>query len=265
MSLDPLLSQAPEIIGALGGLKIADRVFGPTLGEVGEAMRRLTERRLRNVGRVVQKANAKSGGQPEESAPALRAAEIILREAGVADEEVVADYLGGVLASARSDEGDDAVAWTSLISRMSSAELLLHYMLYSAVRAEALGHNEINVLDNGGRERLRAYVPMEPPIGLFSALGADKFVKLASLLTGLDREGMFQGSWQFGPGVDCSTPEGTELRSGLEFAPSLTGLNLFVWGQGLGSLGLAGYLTDVELPQLNGVVVPRAFLRSPIS
>jgi hypothetical protein len=157
-----MIDLTPEVIGALGGLGVARRVLGPSLDEVGAELRRLTERRLTNVGRVVQIANKKSKGQHEDAAPNFRAAELILREAMVADSGIVADYLGGVLASARSDGSDDAVAWTSLIGRMSSSELLLHYVLYAGIRRSALGHTEINIMDAPGRESLRS---------LFSASG----------------------------------------------------------------------------------------------
>ena len=190
-----MVREWPEIMGSLGGLGVGKRVLGPSLDELGESLRRLTERRLRNVGRVVQKANALSEGQPEEASPNLRAAFSIFQEAMVAEDEVVADYLGGVLASARGEGGDDAVAWTALIARMSSRELRTHYKLYSATRLAGLGHTEINVLDHPGRERLRSFLSH---LELVKPHLETELMEIMYVLAGLDREGLFDGGWRFG-------------------------------------------------------------------
>jgi hypothetical protein len=261
VDLEPVVRQWPEIVGALGGLNVAGRVLGPSLDECGEALQRLTARRLSNVGRVVQKANEKSKAQADNAAPQLRAAVAILHEAMVAEDEVVADYLGGVLASARSDGGDDAVAWTALIARMSSRELRTHYKLYAAIRLAALGHTEINVLDSPGREKLRGFVPY---VELIQPFDADEFCKLPEALTGLDREKMFEGNWRFGGVASFTLSDGCDVGPGLEFAPSLNGLNLFVWGNGLATHGLNSFLEDRSLEPLEGINVPRALLRQPL-
>ena len=179
----------------------------------------------------------------------------------VAEDEVVADYLGGVLASARAEGSDDAVAWTALIARMSSRELQIHYMIYSAVRLEALGHREINIMDSPGREQLRAFVPYA---ALLEALGVQAFVKTPETFTGLDRERMFDGNWHFGRNATFSVTDSSPPEPGLEFAPSLNGLNLFIWGNGLAANGLASFLDDTPLNPLEGVAVPKAFLKTPL-
>jgi len=237
-------------------------VFGPSLNEVGESLRRLTQRKLDNVGRVVQKANRKSRGQKSDSGPDLRAAEAILREAMVAESEIVADYLGGVLASARSGGGDDAVAWTALIARMSSKELRLHYMIYSAIRREALGHTEINILDHPGRERLRILIPYVGNPGLYQALGNSMEAATAPLTaTGLERERLFEQNWRFGP--DVGTPRPEFEGGGFELAPSFNGMNLYMWGHGMGAWGISQFLHDEPLEPLPDISVPQAYLATP--
>jgi len=263
-----VIDLTPEVLGALGGLGVARRVLGPSLDEVGEGLRRLTERRLANVGRVVQIANKKSKTQDEDAAPNFRAAESILREAMVADSGIVADYLGGVLASARSDGSDDAVAWTSLIGRMSSRELLLHYALYAGIRVAALGHTDINIMDSPGRERLRSLFSIgrvgDRP-GLLEALGPDGFAKFAFTTTGLEREGLFEGGFRFGTNVALDR-EDEKFTGGLEMAPSFNGMNLFMWGHGLGTTGIALYLhPEPELEPVEGIIVPTAYLKTPIT
>ena len=88
---------------------------------------------------------------------------------------------------------------------MSSRELHLHYALYSAIRHAGLGL-EVNVLAKLDRERLRAFIPFNGNPGLIQALGfnASHFAFAAA---GLDREGMFEDRWGFGPEFRGTTEE----------------------------------------------------------
>jgi hypothetical protein len=57
-----------------------------------------------------------------------------------ADEDIVVEYVSGVLASSRTEEGRDdrGVGWSSPVARMSCDQLRLHYVLYSNARAVLL-------------------------------------------------------------------------------------------------------------------------------
>lgn len=221
---------------------------------------------MENVGRVVRKADELGDGTDGESGPDLRAAEAIFREAMVAESEVVADYLGGVLASARIQGGDDAVAWTAVIARMSSRELRLHYMLYSAVLSEALGHMDINVMDHAGRGGLRTVIPYSGDPGRYQALGdSESIAQLHFTVTGLERERLFEINWTFGLGVQYTAPGEIVAKTvgGVEIAPSFNGMNLYMWGHGMGAKGIGVFLLDQPLQPLPDIVVPQAFLKRP--
>jgi hypothetical protein len=265
--IDPIIRQMPDVLYAIGGLKVANRVLGPSIDEVGEALRRVTERKLTNVGNVIRKADKKS--QDRDGADGeldLRAADAILREAMVAESEVASDYLGGVLASARSQgSGDDAVAWSSLISRMSTRELTLHYMIYTAIRNEAIGHHEINFMEQQGREQLRSFIPysgIDGP-GLMQSMSIPEWQRLSLITTGLDRERLFEQAFSYGQNVKFDQ-DGLQFNGGLEVAPSFNGMNLFMWGHGLGAAGITQYLDEEPMEPLEGVNVPKAYLRQPL-
>jgi hypothetical protein len=186
--IERLISEAPKVVGALGGIGVARYLFGASLEEVGEAMRRVTAWQLRNIGRTVEAADRKTAGQDEAASPAPRASLAILAEASNAEDAVMADYLGGVLASARESGDDDAVTWTAMIGRMSSSELRLHYRLYAALQREALGMR-VNPGIDAGRNDLRFFV--------HSCTKATACWRCLSLptLTGLTQRGSLRGSF----------------------------------------------------------------------
>jgi hypothetical protein len=48
------------------------------------------------------------------------------------DNEVLVEYLSGVLASSRTSDGQDdsGISWSSLLSTMSSVQIRAHFLLY---------------------------------------------------------------------------------------------------------------------------------------
>lgn len=69
-----------------------------------------------------------------------RVAAEVFEKAQWAENEFVAEYLSGVLATGRTPQGTDdtGVTWTAMVARLSSDALRLHYMVYSALRRKLL-------------------------------------------------------------------------------------------------------------------------------
>ena len=265
MELDKLAQDAPQLIAALGGLGVARRLFGASLDEIGESLRRVTAWKLRNVGRVVDAAERKSINQAPDSAPPLRASLAILEQATVAEDAIMADYLGGVLAAARAQGSDEAVVWTALIGRMSSAELRLHYVLYAALREIVVGL-DLNLGDADDRRKLRFFVPMEGERGLLASAGVAPFLAGGSTVFGTLREGLFDEGlrWAIGDrdAVLKAWPEAP--GAGCVLTPSPQGILLFLWGMGAGHLGMNAFRSSVELAApLDQIRVPTAVFTSP--
>lgn len=96
--------------------------------------------------RVERAADVKNDGQP--LTINHRVAFKALTEASITDDEVVADYLGGVLAA--SEPNDDAgAAIVALIGRLSSQQLRLHYLIYREFRRVWPQGKSVNLHDSG--------------------------------------------------------------------------------------------------------------------
>src|SRR6185295_7148801 len=102
------------------------RVLGPPADALGETLARWVDFRTANVGRVLDAADRKLGNRgdgPGQVSP--RVASQVLEEGSYCDEDVMVEYLGGVLASARTDVGRDdrGTRWVRIVTGLSSYEI----------------------------------------------------------------------------------------------------------------------------------------------
>ncbi|TFB15440.1 hypothetical protein E3V93_01795 [Microbacterium sp. 3H14] len=135
--VDPVVSIAAAEAAKTGG-GVLSRLLGPTADEMGVQLQEWYRRK--NVERVARQAEAKASTGTAGSIPPRVAAEVF-EKAQWADDDFVAEYLSGVLASSRTPDGTDdrGVAWTALVGRLSADQLRLHYIMYRAFRKLALG------------------------------------------------------------------------------------------------------------------------------
>lgn len=229
-----------ELLGLGGGGALALRaVFGPAAGEVGEALRRWTEYRLKNVGRVVEAAASRLEDPDLPGAVAPRVAMRLLEEGSYAEDPLVIEYLGGVLASSRNPDGGGTrgASWLSVVARMSNEDVLVHYVLYGCLRRTCIEQDLQPPYTRLDRHRLLAFIPADV---IFESMAYtndfDRMYqnRIVDSLYWLEREGLV-GEWSWGQGLAHSRWDlKTSLSRGLVFEPSAAGIQLFVWGQGRG-------------------------------
>ena len=240
----------------VAGVYAAKKVLGPSLDALGQALGRLTEYRTRNLGRVVENAAAKLPAGDAEGAVPPRVAIRMLEEGSYADDDVVVEYLGGVLASSWSPTGRDdrGAAVTALVSRLSSYALRAHFIIYSECRRVLLG-SEINLgLESEAQARARVFIPHSVFVEAMDfSEGEDMGALMGHALQSLYRERLI-GDWTYGvPGLFHGWPESLVALGGLEVAPSASGAELFLWGMGRGTMPVFALLdpeTELEAVDL---------------
>ena len=108
------------------------KTFGPALTEIGADLKRLYA-----VGRdKILAAGYKKIRNPEDGKKAnLRVMRDIFWNGAFTDDEICAEYFGGVLAASRSKDGrdDSVIQFVDVIKSMSSKQLRLHYFIYSGL------------------------------------------------------------------------------------------------------------------------------------
>jgi hypothetical protein len=174
------------------------------------------EARVRtNLSRIGQNAERKTAGQALEANARVLSKALI--EGGYAEDEIVVDYLGGVLAASTSD--DAAAPIIAQIGRLSSVQLRLHFVIYREIRRLNLSRN-IPFYSAGASKQGEVSIDASE---LLAAVNAEWNV-VGSGLAVLAREGLLR---------DFELRVETETQPALALAhPSGLGAELFLWGNG---------------------------------
>ena len=251
-----------SIVGAgltvLASKDLLNRLLGPTADYLGEGTRNLAERCAFNLNRVFKIAIGKLGdriSKPGSVSP--RVLRHIIDEASFCESEVVAEYLGGVLASARTEAGRDdrAVSVISEIKSLSSYQLRSHYLLYSAIIAHGNPGHPGNISPENWYEAQNSITIVFSDASYEHAMdyseGEDHLQIAREAFIGLQAKGLSQkGTDAF----SADTPSHiSEIDQAFRFIwPTPYGNELFAWGLGIGGTSLRSYF-DISPDHLQHV------------
>lgn len=238
ISMDPIVSAAL----AKGAGKAADegatlmsRVLGPSADEIGQALARYTSFRLENVGRITEKARAKSRADDTTGHISPRVAHKVLEDGSFCDGELMAEYFGGLLAASRTFDGRDdrAVSWTALVAQMSSLQVRAHFLLYREWVTRLSDSPNLQLHSVTGRTRATMYAELNEFGGaLVPDFGrSEKASALYHAIEGNARLGLIGDFW-YGT---ADRPEGHDApwSEVLKVRPTASGFELFGWAQGV--------------------------------
>jgi hypothetical protein len=213
------------------------RVLGPSADAVAEALRHYPEYRLRNAQTIVECADAKSGALDEGAAVNPRVAHVVLADGSYCDDELMASYLGGLLAGSRTPQGRDdrAVSWSKVVTSLSSLQIRAHYLLYRewAARLRIIGVYELGVAAG------RIQATMEILSGEFAKIlvgdsEVDENDAMSHAIGGLIRARLLDDNFLY---------NGELVR----VTPSIAGLELYGWAQGLPGLSPRSFASQARL------------------
>ncbi len=146
-----------ELAIALPGEWALRKAFGPVLTELGEDLRRLYA-----VGRdrILAAGYKKIENREDGKKANLRVARDVLFNGAFTDDEICAEYFGGVLAASRSEDGrdDSAIQFVDVIKSLSSRQLRLHYFVYRGLNRILLqSGNDLNVAQGSEIQSKQVY------------------------------------------------------------------------------------------------------------
>jgi hypothetical protein len=230
------------------------RILGPAADELGEALRRYTAYRVGNVDRILKVAERKTRGDTGGGIVHPRVAHEILDDGSYCDDELMAEYYGGILAAGRTHSGRDdrAITWSGLISSMSSIQIRAHYLLYREWAARLHGIADLNLGDGNQRSKTRMDIELSEFV---AALAGDSGLQAEELLSdaiiGLVRIGLLDNIYAFGPRspeVAVDSPYENVLR----VVSSPAGLELYGWAQGLAGVTAASFPSKAVPFEIDG-------------
>jgi len=136
--MDPYVTTAAIIVGDQI-ITAAHKVLGPTYKEIGEGFKNLWKGKKLILDKASQKCNIESEGRTN-----LRVTRDVFWNGSFSEDELSAEYFGGILASSRSIDGkdDSSIYYLDLIKSLSSKQIHLHYIIYNLLRKEILKYEE---------------------------------------------------------------------------------------------------------------------------
>ncbi len=225
--------------------EVVGKILGPTADYLGVELQHWTQRRVENVGRIFRKAEEKLGDRiNEEGRVPPKVLKEILDDGSFAEDELAAEYFGGVLASSRSgvDRDDRGASLAKLVAQLTAYQLQSHFFFYHLFKMLHDG-TSLSVADDRGRSSMRIFVPFSSyatALELTPEEDGDQI--LTHCMFGLARIGLIldsfytgnvdhlKSSWDAGPGP------------GILVNPSVLGVELFHWAHGLGSVPINHFL-----------------------
>jgi hypothetical protein len=248
---------------AIGSKDLVQKILGPTADYLGKGLAGLAERSVENTGRVFLKAKNRLRERIDQpGAVPPKVLKGILENAPFCEDELGAEYFGGVLASSRTEVGRDdrGAAFIALIGRLSTYEIRAHFIFYSAVHS--LYHGFVtNIAAPEGRGQLETFIPLKD-FGSLMELGTNENVQnvLAHVMFGLAREALIDNDFVYGTLAEMKQHYQRATTEGIAFAPSPLGTDLFLWAHGRGDLNINSLLdkhvtltSDVKLHLTPGI------------
>jgi hypothetical protein len=264
--VDPLTIGTAAVAKSVGDEsgRLLSRVLGPSADVIGDWLRGKTEYRLNNTERIVRKAAEKAGLDRAGEVPP-RVAHQILNDGSFCDDELMAEYLGGVLAASKTPGGRDdrGVAWSDFVNGMSALEVRAHFLLYRAWDELLSSREDLDLWTDSDRAKARLFVDeIEFQRTLTDESDVASSDALAHALNGLMRRGLvLYPGWGARAWVAA---RGHNFDFVVTALPTLAGLELYGWALGLAGLTPANFRqvsrqwTDPTLPRLTSIQLTTA-------
>jgi hypothetical protein len=170
----------------------------------------------------------------------------VLDEGSFSNDALAVEYLGGILASSRSEDGRDdrGARMAKVADSLSTYQLRTHYLIYSTIRK--LFANNSFPFNMEGRPKMQIFIPYS---GYFSAMdfSSAEQLQLGSLFShiffGLHGDNLLEGHWQYGEKEHTVKLYPAATEGGFICQPSALGVELFLWAFGCADKPL-DYLFD---------------------
>ena len=263
MDIDPQLVKHVVDVGASAwaSKEVIAKIIGPTADYLGGEIKNFTQKCNVNLSEVFERAKRKLGPRIDDPAQVNpRVLKGVLSEGAFAEDEIAAEYFGGVLAASRSQDGADdrGVAFLGLIRDLSIYQLRFHYLFYSWVRHLFVNSGlQLGLPKDRAAIRLFILMPVFTESVNFSERAAS-VSRADHCILGLARHGLIDASYVYGAREHVVSAWSRAPSAGMVLSPSPFGGELFLWAHGWGDRSINELLVStLELSDTSPVEVPR--------
>jgi hypothetical protein len=237
------------------------KLLGPTADYLGQGLKEFTQKRTENIGRIFQNAEKKLGNKlafDGEVPP--KVLKSIIDEGSYTSDELAVDYLGGILASSRTENGRDdrGASIAKTLNGLSTYQLRTHYLIYSTVK-NIFSKSGLSALDgNSGRGKMQIFLPYR---SYFAAMdfSKDEKLRLSSIfphtIFGLHSDGLIEDYLQLGSRDDLIKTYKNASEDGIICQPSTKGIELFLWAFGHADKHINYFFEESFQPMIEGLPI----------
>jgi hypothetical protein len=150
-------------LAIFGVTKALKKVLEPSAEVIGQELKGATQWGIDNIKKIGKnfnkKVKQKSLTGEEQLNP--RVLKIVLQEGAKSDNELMAEYFGGVLASSLSEvsRDDRGTSFAALVGRLTTYQIRAHYIFYNAVKTLFDGRSDISLINSRNKNRLEVFLP----------------------------------------------------------------------------------------------------------
>jgi len=264
------LSTVGAGLAVLGSKDILTKILGPTADYIGGELQQFVEKCNINLDHIFVRAIERLGDKiddPGQIHP--RVLKHVLDDGRFCEDELTADYYGGLLASARTEAGSDdrVVPLLHTLSQLSTYQIRFHYILYCLIK-QVFGENgkTSNIHWSGVRERISIFIPFDETfmgIGIESIENTKEAFRsteaiLVQCISGLKSLSLIDSaSWGT---VDELVKRGYSKASegGVIITPSVYGAELAFWVNGHRDIPSKFFLSEqFKLTMLPELYMPK--------
>lgn len=233
--MDPITAVGTGL-AVIGSKDLLTKILGPTADYLGGELKGLVEKCNINLDRIFTKAKGKLGDKLNEQGQVNpRVLKHILDEGGFCEDELTAEYYGGILASSKTEYGRDdrGVTLLSTIKALSVYQLRMHYLMYSIVN-HMFAEKSFNI--GADHHKMTIYIPSSVYLAAmeFSERERSKNIVIHSI-TGLAKHGLIGPDYFYGSKEYLQKQYQGADDHGFIFEPIVGGAELFLWANGVDS------------------------------
>lgn len=254
---DPITTIGLGALAAYLGKDGLEKLLGPTADYLGNGLKDFTEKRAVAVGRIFSSAQAKLGDKvssPGEVPP--KVLKTVLNEGSYSTDQLAVEYFGGILASARTEDGRDdrSARLAKAVDSLSTYQLRGHYLIYASVRnLFATAGLPFNMK---GRPKMRMFISIQDFVAAMD-LSLKEQSQLSQLIPhvffGLAGDSLIESAWQYGPKEHMLTVTPKATGDGIVCQPSALGAELFLSAFGKADENLDHIFSPELVVALDGV------------
>ena len=231
------------------------KLLGKTADYLGDELENCVKKCNINLNNVFKHAIKKLGNRIEKPGDvSSRVFRHIIDEGRFCEDELMAEYFGGVLASSRTDSGRDdrGAYYAQLLSQMSTYQLRTHYILYHYCK-RALNNTKYHF--GTEREKFLIFIPHRFFIpSMEFGKNEDANILMEHSLSGLAHKGIIEKPSWGKEILQKQYPDFGINEDGITFFPSFTGIELFLWAHGKPNLKVEDFFkTENQFDSNNNI------------